>query len=591
MKQRAGYPKLIAIMLLLAIILIPAAFSKEATLKLLAVSQQNGKLVGSVADLYLEIQPGKGRVFIQTFPLTKLDTQISTRFANEIACKLANIDCSKYDFFYTIKSSSPIVGGPSAGAAITTITFATLMNLNINHDVAVTGTINSGGLVGPVGGLKEKIEAAGRAGIKTVLIPEGEGFSSSQNESINLSETAKKANVKIIPVNDIYQVIYYFTGVNYDKEVGPLKVNNDYLKLMHKVALDLCKRSRILHNKLLQIPYHRLNSSFLEREKYLINKTEEGEKLIKQQKYYSAASYCYTANVGLETEILKIKNPNERELDLLATMIKSDLNELNEKIDEKKYDSLTSLETYTIVKERIKDTNNFLNEMYDNLNNTEKAVSSLAAAIERLYSAKTWSLFYNMSQGTKIELNQEMVKQLCNKKILEAEERFAYVNLFLQNSMQDTKKELELAHKDADEGNYELCLFKASKAKAEADFILLAISIPENQVSPVLERKLNLTRKAIIRETEKGIFPIIGYSYYEYAQTLSKTNPISSLLYSEYAMELSNLDMYFKKDNNYAAPSPQHIKIKQFNWEDFILFAWGIVCGIIIGIILARKKF
>ena len=84
-------------------------------MKLLAVSEVGEELIGSKADLYLKIEKGEGRVFIETFPITKMDTQISTRFAKEIACSYLEENCDKYDFFYTIRGESGIIGGPSAG--------------------------------------------------------------------------------------------------------------------------------------------------------------------------------------------------------------------------------------------------------------------------------------------------------------------------------------------------------------------------------------------------------------------------------------------------------------------------------------------
>ena len=79
-------------------------------IKLLAVSQTNGTFIGQTADLYMTVSPGEGDVFLDTFPLTKIDTQISTRFAEEIACREAKVDCSNYNFFYKIRASSPIIG-------------------------------------------------------------------------------------------------------------------------------------------------------------------------------------------------------------------------------------------------------------------------------------------------------------------------------------------------------------------------------------------------------------------------------------------------------------------------------------------------
>ena len=114
--------------LLLIIVLISlstftlAQKDKVYHLKLLAVQETGNGHQGSDADIYLEIKEGSGRVFLDTFPVTRMDTQISTRFAKEIACKHFSLNCNEYDFIYTIESKSNIIGGPSAGAAIAALT-------------------------------------------------------------------------------------------------------------------------------------------------------------------------------------------------------------------------------------------------------------------------------------------------------------------------------------------------------------------------------------------------------------------------------------------------------------------------------------
>src|SRR3989338_4268686 len=91
-----------ALLIAISILLLPNVSAESGHMKLLAVSETTDGYTGGIADLYLEIKPGSGRVFLETFPLTKVDTQISTRLAKEVACDFADIDCSKYDFFYTI---------------------------------------------------------------------------------------------------------------------------------------------------------------------------------------------------------------------------------------------------------------------------------------------------------------------------------------------------------------------------------------------------------------------------------------------------------------------------------------------------------
>ncbi|HII72754.1 TPA: hypothetical protein HA265_08415, partial [Candidatus Woesearchaeota archaeon] len=94
---------IIASILFLVLISMPTVMAVQKTghIVLLAVYNEGGKFTGSPADLQLEIKPGNGRVFIETIPLSKVDTQISTRFAEQIACQFAEAECDKYDFFYT----------------------------------------------------------------------------------------------------------------------------------------------------------------------------------------------------------------------------------------------------------------------------------------------------------------------------------------------------------------------------------------------------------------------------------------------------------------------------------------------------------
>jgi len=91
--------------------------------------------------------------------------------------------------------------GPSAGVAMVTALSSVLSKLPVKADVAMTGEITLSGEVLKIGGLKEKLLAARRGGIKTVLIPKG-------NEN-DLKEIPKKIteNLEIIPVKWIDEVM------------------------------------------------------------------------------------------------------------------------------------------------------------------------------------------------------------------------------------------------------------------------------------------------------------------------------------------------------------------------------------------------
>ncbi|MEM7767912.1 MAG: endopeptidase La [Pseudomonadota bacterium] len=91
--------------------------------------------------------------------------------------------------------------GPSAGIAMTTAIVSLLTGNPVSREIAMTGEVTLRGRVLPIGGLKEKLLAAKRGGIKTVLIP-GEN----EKDLADIPETVT-AGMTIIPVSDINEVL------------------------------------------------------------------------------------------------------------------------------------------------------------------------------------------------------------------------------------------------------------------------------------------------------------------------------------------------------------------------------------------------
>lgn len=91
--------------------------------------------------------------------------------------------------------------GPSAGAAITTAMVSTLTHIPVRSDIAMTGEITLRGEVLPIGGLKEKLLAAQRGNVKTVLIPE-----ENMKDLTEINEDALKG-LEIVPVKRIEEVL------------------------------------------------------------------------------------------------------------------------------------------------------------------------------------------------------------------------------------------------------------------------------------------------------------------------------------------------------------------------------------------------
>ncbi|WP_236646615.1 endopeptidase La [Aristophania vespae] len=91
--------------------------------------------------------------------------------------------------------------GPSAGIALVTSLVSVLSRIAIRHDVAMTGEVTLRGRVLEIGGLKEKLLAALRAGIKKVLIPEA-----NMKDLPDIPETVRKG-LEIIPVRHVDEVL------------------------------------------------------------------------------------------------------------------------------------------------------------------------------------------------------------------------------------------------------------------------------------------------------------------------------------------------------------------------------------------------
>jgi uncharacterized protein len=572
---------IIFLILLMSLLIFPIVNAQQGHMRLLAVSETSEGEVGGIADLFLEIKEGSGRVFLETFPLTRVDTQISTRFAKQIACDFADADCDNYDFFYTITADSPIIAGPSAGAAISVLTFSLIADVELDEDVAITGTINSGGIIGPVGGLNAKIYAAERVGLKKVLIPIGESIeqenrtlNQSMNESFNLEKLRKIRKIDIIEVPTLDDALFEFTGKRFKEKKANLTINEEYQDTMKILAIQLCSRSTKLRNRISNISDDNDTRRLLDNS---INLSVRGKDSFSDNTYYSSASYCFGANVGFNHIFLLNLNLTGTEVISKINEVRREIKDFDEIIDDESIKTITDLESYMIVKERLIDASEFLDLVQESVDNNDIDLRNLAYAMERVNSAKSWSQFLE-NTGKEFDFNDQVVESACRTKLSEVEERLQYVQFYIPQNLENTRKELEYAYDDLREGNFELCLFKASKAKANVDTVLSVFGVRNENVAAVLDQKLGIVERNLVEVTEKGLFPIVGYSYFEYANSLKENDPFSALLYSEYALELSGLDIYFKSATGNG--------IRSFNIDKNLLLV--LIVGIGLGIVVSK---
>lgn len=619
------YGKFFCIGLIFAVLFlfsVNVVFGGENRMILLAVSElANGTMIGSDASVHLETRQGSGQIYINTYPFSKIDTQSSVRLAQQVACEFLEKDCSQTDFFYSITSGSSVIGGPSAGAALAALTVATLDGALLKHDVAVTGTINAGGEVGAVSGIFEKVQAAKEKGIRTVLISKGEAvieqreeLASKENDTLpllfnaSLIYKASRIDVELVQVGTLEDVLWYLTDKNYTTYFEDLNLPAYYNKSMFHVANDLCSRAKKNEQLVLKMQEDLRaqsanttlsstasasssasslpssssqiaqngsvsNSSITVNEliEQMTNLFNASENALKKNQHYSAASYCYGAGI------------NARHIVWLNRTWESLLQETNDTIipiwlKESDIQTMTDLQVYMLVSERVQEAQKMLEraqELYV-ANETDLARFSLANAYERFYSAKSWATFFT-HEGTKYEINSESLAQICELKIQEAQERFSSLQYYYE-ALYIGLDDIEKAKEFQKDEEYILCIFESSQAKSLIDIVLSTVTTNPKDLQIAIEQKLELTKKVMYKQSQKGIFPIIGYSYYEYADSLRESDPQSSLRYSQYALELSNLDLYFVKKNGF------HVATHTLGIKEW--FVLGISTGLILALVL-----
>ena len=160
---------------------------------------------GELLTIEAAMMPGKGRMTVTGNLRDVMKESISAAASyvrmRAVAFGIKPPLFDKRDIHVHVPEGATPKDGPSAGVAMATAIVSVLTGIPVRRDLAMTGEITLRGRVWPIAGLKEKLLAALRGGIKTVLIPE-----ENAKDLAEISESIKKG-LEIVPVSRMDEVL------------------------------------------------------------------------------------------------------------------------------------------------------------------------------------------------------------------------------------------------------------------------------------------------------------------------------------------------------------------------------------------------
>jgi ATP-dependent Lon protease len=160
---------------------------------------------GDLLQIESTLVPGKGQLIL-TGQLGEVMKESASAALSVVRARTERLGIDldflqKYDVHVHVPDGATPKDGPSAGIAMATTLVSMLTRIPVRHDVAMTGEITLRGRVSAIGGLKEKLLAAMRGGIKTVIIPD-----ENKKDLADIPAAVTK-HMKIVPVKWIDEVL------------------------------------------------------------------------------------------------------------------------------------------------------------------------------------------------------------------------------------------------------------------------------------------------------------------------------------------------------------------------------------------------
>jgi uncharacterized protein len=549
-----------------------------------AVAQTDKGYVGVISTITVTIQSnGSGRVFVDTLPLTQIDMQGSARLAVKVASaivrndKNTNVDPSEFDYFFVVRTSSPVIGGPSAGAIMTVATISLLENWKMDDKTIMTGMINPDGSIGPIGGIPQKIDAAYSVGAKHFLIPFGQG---TYTELITTTETIdgwtriitkqvtrnvadyamEKYGIIVTEVADIYQAVENFTGYHFSFNVtGKGLTSEDYIESMKPLASSLLEEAKAAYENAEKkfnesniprgYPYYRNQvADRLSLAKENLNKSEEW---FNQKIYYTSTSKSFQSLIYSRFVNYSCNFFDSEKENYIEDLIKEVQDVYETAFTKAKNAEVTgfiSLQSVGAAQRRSREAKTYFDaaiSSYQNRNyfgfNVIDFLYNLAFVFERSRSVSWWLDIGSYFNDTS-ELKNETLENITLEYIEEAQQATVYSSIIIEEGgitgdsltyLTYAEQLLSSSRDNLTAGYLAAALFQALEAIVRANLALEIIGAkPEDKID--LAKKSAFSK--ISDSRSNGIEPVLAVSYYEYAESLFNESEFdSTLLYYKYS--------------------------------------------------------
>lgn len=511
--------------------------------KALAVGiTEGGDLVGASADLSVTVaSEGSGHVFIDTRPLAGTDMQGSARMAAHVAASVTGFSMEAHDFFFTVRSQTPLISGPSAGSVMANAAVAALMNANLGEDeerwtvsknVMSTGTIAPDGSIGPVGGILVKAEEARDQGAQLFTFPAGQSsFQQGQLIPDQEPEPAvdvptyceEELGIECRAVGSLEEIVELSTGYRFERpEVGEQPTTAQYNATLAPLSLDLLNDASEYQDiwqafngtQLREGPQQQVETAL----EFAHEAYQEAISLRGEARYYSSASRAFSSSIhGTHAGFLLSYYEGGRSLDAVEDRIETVegiVEEAREEATGVPVEDMHALYSVGAAQERVSDAENRIENARENLDheNVHQVLFDTAWALERAKTVHWWlHLGDEFGEGPPLPVDVELVAADFMDL---ADELLAYASQVLEQTPARAAETLGDARDDADRGFHAAALTQAAQAQVQA-----AISV-ELRAGQPSEEKVETSQRKAVEAIENaralGVEPVLAVAMFEF---------------------------------------------------------------------------